>query len=97
MTIEQIRNNLEKVEKNLLLDSLYNLNVEELVELQGEIRSLKEEFLESSFLGCEVEELDDIRFHLLETELNIAISIKEKLHEDTTEDVRRLESFYRIA
>lgn len=96
MTIEQIKTDIEQLERTLFLHSLQPLTKEELEQIQEKIKVLKEAFLETCFEGNNVEELEDIRFKLAEISYSIIIAIKEQLHQITTDDVRKLANLYRI-
>ncbi|OLN21645.1 hypothetical protein BTO30_13855 [Domibacillus antri] len=97
MTIEQIKLDIDQLEKSLCLNSLHSLDVEVLEQLQEKVKDLKEAFLETSFVGYMIEELEEIRFKLAEITVGIEIRIKEKLHQDITVHIRKLESLYRTA
>ncbi|MFT4413362.1 hypothetical protein ACLM5H_05835 [Fredinandcohnia humi] len=97
MTIDQIKWSLNQVENLMFFDSLYGLDVEELKIQKVKVEKLIESFLWLSYKDLEIEELEHIRFQLLETSTNIEIRLKEELKEDTTAYVRKLESLYRTA
>lgn len=97
MTIEQIAYEINQIENLLYFDSLYGIDNEGLLELHEKVKSVKEDFLQLPFTGLMIEELEDIRFRLLEAGINIDISIKEKRHEDVEDEIRQLEELYRIA
>lgn len=97
MNIDQIKVNLNQVENHIFFDSLYRLDVEELQRQKANVEKLIESFLWLSFTGLDVVELEDIRFRLIETSVNLEIRIKEQLREDNTADIKKLKSLYRIA
>ena len=81
----------------MFFDSLYGLDVEELQRQKANVEKLIESFLLLSFKCLDVVELEDIRFRLIETSVNLEIRIKEQLWEDTTADIMKLDSLYRTA
>lgn len=88
---------MNQVENFMFFDSLYGLDVEELKIQKVNVEKLIESFLWLSYKDLDIEELEHIRFRLLETSANIEIRLKEELKEDATADVRKLESLYRTA
>lgn len=97
MTIEQIKIDTDQLERMLFLHSLQLLKLEELERLQEKVKGLKEAFLETSFVGYRMEELEEIRFKLAEISYSVIIALKEQLHQNVTDDVRKLESLYKTA
>jgi hypothetical protein len=81
----------------MFFDSLYGLDVEELLRQKKIVGGLIESFLWLSFKELNVIELEVIRYRLLEASMNIQIRLKEELREDVTADVRKLEILYRTA
>lgn len=51
-------------------------------------------FLQSSFISSNVEELEDIRFRLMEARIHLEISTKEALGEDALDEIKQLENLY---
>lgn len=95
MTLRKLTEEIDRIEKEIFLNSLYPKNVNELELLLNEVLQLKEIFLKISFIGTSaVEELEDIRIRLNETLLNIRISIKEKLGESAIEEMQLLNELY---
>ncbi|WP_031537558.1 hypothetical protein [Bacillus sp. MB2021] len=92
MTIEQIKTTIDQLERTLFLHLLQPLAIEELEQLQGKTKVLREAFLETCFVGYSVEELEEIRFKLVEISYSLIITLKEQLHQNVTEDIRKLES-----
>jgi len=97
MTIEQIRADIDQLERALFLHSLQPLAVEELEQMQEKVKELKEAFLKTCFEGSSVTELEEVRFKLAEISYSIIISIKEHLHLNIVDDIRNLENLYRTA
>jgi hypothetical protein len=97
LTIEQIKLDIDQVKKVLFFDSLYKLEVEELKLLFEKVKRLKEDFLEASFIGCMIEELEEIRFELAEISIEIKICIGEELQQNVSADIRKLEELYKTA
>ncbi|WP_449619503.1 hypothetical protein [Robertmurraya sp. Marseille-Q9965] len=97
MTIEQLKTALDQLEQMMLLHSLQPLAIEELEQLQEKVKELKESFLLTCFEGNSVAELEEIRFKLVEICYSISISLKEQLHQNVNDDIRKLEGLYRTA
>ncbi|WP_312094587.1 hypothetical protein [Niallia sp.] len=97
MTTEQIKIAIDQLERTLFLHSLQPLAIKEVEQMQEKVKELKETFLETCFEGSSVEELEEIRFKLVEIRYSIIIAKKEQLHLNVTDDVRKLESLYRTA
>lgn len=97
MTIEQIKTDTDQLERRLFLHSLQPLAVEELEQMLEKIKGLKEAFLETCFVDCRIEELEEIRFKLAEINYSVIITLKEQFRQNTTDDIRKLESLYRTA
>lgn len=97
MTTEQIKIAIDQLERKLFLHSLQPLAIEELEQMQERVKKVKDSFLETFFEGNSVAELEEIRFKLVEIRYSIIIAIKEQLHMNITDDVRKLESLYRTA
>lgn len=97
MTIEQIKTDIDQLERKLFLHSLHQLAIEELEQMQEKVKELKESFLVTCFEGKSVAKLEEIRFKLAEISYSIIIAIKEQFHQSTNDDIRKLESLYRTA
>ena len=97
MTIEQIKLDIDQLEKMLFIHSLQPLATEELEQMQEKVKGLKEELLETCFEGYKVWKLEEIRFKLVEVGYNINIDLKEQFHQNTTADIRKLKNLYRTA
>ncbi|QNU39216.1 hypothetical protein IC801_08720 [Geobacillus sp. 44B] len=95
MTIIQFKQEIEKMEREIFTYSLYrNKDVQKLINLKSKLMDLKEMFLQSSFISSNVEELEDIRFRLMEAGIHLEISTKEALGEDALDEIKRLENLY---
>lgn len=97
MTIDQIKWSLNQVENLMFFDSLYGLDVEELLRQKENVEKLIESFFWISYKGLDVMGLEYIRFRLIEASVNLEIRVKEQLREDTTADIMKLESLYKTA
>lgn len=97
MSIEQIKTDIDQVEKLLFTHSLQPMMMEELEQIQEKVKVLKETFLETYFEGISVAELEEIRFKLVEISYSIIIAIKEHLHQNVTDEIRKLGCLYRTA
>jgi predicted RNase H-related nuclease YkuK (DUF458 family) len=85
------------MEREIFTYSLYrNKDVQKLMNLKSKLMDLKEMFLQSSFISSNVEELEDIRFRLLETGIHLEISTKEALGEDASDEIKQLKNLYGI-
>ncbi|MGX1902519.1 hypothetical protein ACT3HK_14440 [Thermolongibacillus altinsuensis] len=95
MTIIQLKQEIEKMEREIFTYSLYrNKDVQKLMNLKSKLMDLKEMFLQSSFISSNVEELEDIRFRLMEARIHLEISTKEALGEDVLDEIKQLENLY---
>lgn len=95
MNLQQITNKIEKIGERIVRYSLQeNVGIEKLAEAYKEMLDIRESFLELSFNGAEVEELEIKRFYLLDYLLTLKIMIKEKLGYDITEENIKLKNLY---
>lgn len=97
MTTEQIKIAIDQLERTLFLHALQPLAIEKLEQLQEKVKELKESFLVTCFEGNSVAELEEIRFKLAEISYCISISLKEQLHQNVNDDIRKIEGLYRTA
>ncbi|MFB6469525.1 hypothetical protein ACE38V_22590 [Cytobacillus sp. Hz8] len=97
MSTEHIKTDIDQLERKLFLHSLQPLAMVELEQMQEKVKVLKETFLETCFEDNSVAELEEIRYKLAEIRYSIIIATKEQLYQNVTDDIRRLESFYRTA
>lgn len=97
MSIEQIRADIDQLERTLFPHSLQPLVIEELEQIQENVKQLKEAFLETCFEGMSVAELEEIRFKLAEISYSIIIAIKVHLHQNVTDEIGKLGCLYRTA
>lgn len=97
MTIQQIKTDIDQLERTLFFHSLQPIEINELEQMQEKVKDLKESFLVTCFVGISVAELEEIRFKLVEISYNIIIFLKEQLHKITTDDVKKLKDLYRTA
>lgn len=65
MSIEQIKTDIDQLERTLFLYSLQPLAIEELEQMQEKVKELKEAFLETCFVGISVVELEEIPIQIL--------------------------------
>lgn len=94
-TIQNIRERLAQIERRLFEHSIHPLPSTELLSLRQDALDLKEDFLNSSFIGAEtIDELEDIRFRILEVELSAHIFASEAMYQNTEEPMRRLNDLY---
>ncbi|WP_067625400.1 hypothetical protein [Alicyclobacillus acidiphilus] len=94
-TIQNIRERLEQIERSLFQHSIHPIPCSELLRLRQDALDLKEDFLNSSFIGAEtIDELEDIRFSILEVELSAHIFASEAMYQNTEEPMRRLNDLY---
>jgi hypothetical protein len=97
LTTEQIKLDIDQLERTFFIHSLQPLATEELEQMQEKVKGLKEAFLGTCFIGSSVEELEEMRFKLAEISCNIIIALKERLHLNIVDDIRNLENVYRTA
>ncbi|GMA58044.1 hypothetical protein C7445_1331 [Alicyclobacillus sacchari] len=94
-TIENIRDKLEQIERGLFEHSIHPMSSTELLRLRQDALDLKENFLNSSFMSANtIEELEDIRFRVLEVEVGAHIFASEAMYQSTEEPMRRLNDLY---
>lgn len=95
MNLQQITDKIEKIGERIFKYSLQeNVGIEKLAEVYKEALDIRECFLELSFIGAEVEELEIKRFYLLDYILTLKVMIKEKLGYDITEENKKLRNLY---
>jgi len=97
LTIEQIKTEIDQIERTLFFHSLYRIGIEELEVMQERLKEIKEAFLQIPFTVYKVSEQEEIRFALAEVTISIDIDIKELLHLDVTVEISKLEKFNRTA
>lgn len=94
-TIQELQVLLDKIERGIFEHSLFPKSLDELLDIRQDALDLKEDFLNSSFMGAQsVEELEGIRFKIVETALNAHILASEALYQDTQELKRKLHELY---
>ena len=91
---DELKARLERVERGVFEHSLCPKTLDELLDMQSEITDIKEEFLSHPFRGTTVEMLEDIRFRILECEFSVHIFTSEAMHQDTSQQIRRLAELY---
>lgn len=92
--MDELKERLERVEMSVFEHSLCPKKLDELLDMQTEITDIKEAFLNHPFTGTPVEELEDLRFRILECEFNAHIFVSEAMYQDTSEQMRRLTELY---
>ena len=98
MTIEKIKHISTNLKEGcFFIHSFQPLAMEKLEQLQEKVKELKESFLVTCFEDNSVAELEEIRFKLAEICYSISISLKEQLHQNVNDDIRKLEGLYRTA
>ncbi|SHK59703.1 hypothetical protein SAMN05443507_11757 [Alicyclobacillus tolerans] len=85
---------MERVERGVFEHSVCRKALDELLDMQSEITDIREAFLSHPFIGTTVEELEDLRFRILESEFNVHIFASEAMYQDTEEHMRRLTELY---
>ena len=95
MTIQHIRETLEEIERRLFKHSIHPMPIGEILNLRQDALDLRDDFLNSSFIGAKtLEELEDIRFRIVEVELSAHIFASEATYQNTEEPMRRLNHLY---
>lgn len=95
MTIQHIRETLEQIERRLFQHSVHPMPIAEILNLRQDALDLRDDFLNSSFIGAKtLEELEDMRFRIVEVELNAHIVASEATYQNTEEQMRRLTDLY---
>ncbi len=75
-----VKDRLDKVEEEIFEYYLnMSKNIDVIKKLYIETRSIGEEFLNQSFMGYKLEELEEIRYRILEQTLNLRIELCERL------------------
>lgn len=86
---------LDKIEREIFEHSLFQKSRDKLLKLRQEALDLKEDFLNSSFMDAHsIEELEEIRFKIMEAALTAHILASEAMYQDTKEHMRRLTELY---
>ncbi|WP_067625214.1 hypothetical protein [Alicyclobacillus acidiphilus] len=92
--MEELKARVERVERGVFEHSICPKKLDELLDMQGEISDIRESFLTQPFTGTTVEELEDLRFRILECEFNVHIYVSEAMYRDSMEHMRRLSELY---
>lgn len=86
---------INEIKDILLKNSIENsLSIEELAKIYVILLELRQEFLELSFACNKIEELEQIRFDLLEQIINVKVLIKEKRGLDYKEDIYKMKKLF---
>lgn len=79
MNLNDIKFEIEKLEKLVLFNSLYkNFSLNQLANAYKSLIILRNQFL-STFSGMPLDDIEELRYHIMENILNIKIEIKEKV------------------
>lgn len=90
-TMNQIKIRLDQVERGIFEHSLFPKPRDELLDLRQEALDLKEDFLNSPFIVARsMEELEDIRYKIVECVLTAHILSSEAMYQDTSGYMQRL-------
>jgi len=92
--MEELKARVERVERGVFEHSVCRKALDELLDMQSEISDIRESFLNQPFIGTTVEELEDLRFRILECEFNVHIFASEAMYQSTEEPMRRLNDLY---
>src|SRR5579875_1034079 len=92
--MEELKARVERVERSVFEHSLCPKKLDDLFDMQAEISDIRESFLNQPFTGTTVEELEDLRFRILECEFNVHIFASEAMCQSTEETMRRLNDLY---
>ncbi len=97
MHFDEIENELKLIDKDILLYPFkQSLSLIQLVEAYKRLVELKDNFMNNSLIGIDINRLDDIRFRLLEEIHLIKICIKEKSGQQATIEIEKLKQFYEV-
>ncbi len=78
MNLNDMKLQIEKIEKLIFLNSLYkNLSLKESADTHRNLIILRNQFLSSSFSEMALEELEGIRYRIVERILSVKIEIRE--------------------
>jgi len=95
LNLQQITEKIEKIGERIFKYSLEeNVGIEKLAEAYKEALDIRECFLELSFIGTEIGELETKRFCLLDYILTLKVMIKERLGYDITKENKKLRNLY---
>jgi len=93
--IQEVKKKISSIERGIFEHSICPKSRDELLDMRQAALDLKENFINASFMRTQsIEELEDIRFKIVEVELNIHILASEAMCQSTEEDVRRLTKHY---
>ena len=95
MNLQEIKIELNEIGSKIFEYSLEdNLELEKLAETYSKILKLKDKFLMCSFTEVDLNELEQIRFSLVENQLNIKILIQEYVENDVGNTIEKLKELY---
>ncbi len=95
MNLQEIKIELNEIGSKIFKYSLeYDLELEKLVEIYNKILKLKDELLLCSFIGVDLDELEQMRFSLVENQLNIKILIQEHVGNYARDTIEKLKELY---
>jgi len=97
-TMQEIRERVDRIRRGIFIHSLFPKYTTELSSLYQQALDLRDSFFDSSFLDAEsVEELEDLRFGIVESELNLRVLVSEATYLDTQEHMRALHDLYQTS
>lgn len=96
MHFDDIRQELEEIDSKILMYSLKkDLSIKQLTSLYNRLLECRSSFLTISYKGIEIDEIEQLRFFLLEEICMIRIFIKEKVGQDATKEIEKLKHIYK--
>jgi len=95
LNLQEIKKELDKIGLKIFEYSLEeNLELKKLAEIYNKILKLKDELLLCSFIGVNLDELEQMRFSLVESQLNINILIQEHVGNYAGDTIEKLKGLY---
>lgn len=97
MSLEEIKNELKQIDDSILTYSVdKNLaDKEELVKVYKRLKRCKEQFLQLKFLEQDLDELEYVRFCIIENIFLLRIMIRENMGTDVNSNLTLLRTFYK--
>lgn len=95
LNLQEIKKELDKIGSKIFEYSLEeNLELKKLAEIYNKIIKLKDELLLCSFIGVDLDELEQMRFSLVENQLSIKILIQEYVGNYAGDTINKLKKLY---
>lgn len=96
MHFDDIKQEFGKIDSEIFMYSLKkDLSIEQLTSLYSKLLKCRNSFLRMSFKGIEIDEIEQLRFFLLEEICMIRIFINEKVGQDASKEIEKLKHIYK--